>query len=104
MKVSIRDVEKFGHFDSIVGALSRNFGKEQKKSMGTITKISVDVLAIVAQATGFIVWPWVETNQTNTDPGKIWVVPIAVILASCGWWENYVSKKSNFSTYQQLTN
>ena len=70
--------------------------------MANITKISVDVLAIIAQATGFIVWPWVETHQTGTDPAKVWIVPVAVILTSFGWWENYVSKKSPFSKFCRI--
>ncbi|CAG0919439.1 unnamed protein product [Notodromas monacha] len=84
-------------------ALSRHLGKDQKRGMGTITKISIDVLAIVAQATGFVVWPWVENNRTGADPAKVWIVPIAVMLTSFGWWENYVNKKSTFTSLVSLS-
>lgn len=48
----------------------------------------LDILAIVAQATAFVVWPLAEQDYV------LYVIPIAVIFISFGWWENYVSEKS----------
>lgn len=48
-------------------------------------KIILDVLSISAQATAFIVWPIVYDGRPI-----LWCIPLASILASLGWWENYV--------------
>lgn len=48
----------------------------------------LDVLAIVAQATSFVVWPLTEKKLV------LYTIPVAVILISVGWWENFVSEKS----------
>lgn len=48
----------------------------------------LDVVAIVAQATSFVVWPLTEKKPV------LYTIPAAVILISVGWWENFVSEKS----------
>lgn len=50
--------------------------------------MGLDVLSVLAQFSAFIVWPLAE--------GKLilYAIPVAVILISFGWWENYVSEKS----------
>nr|ADR73029.1 chitin synthase [Laodelphax striatellus] len=55
-------------------------------------KAMVDVVALCAQATGFVVWPALE-GSLRPD---LWVIPVALFCISCGWWENYVSKHSVF--------
>lgn len=66
-----------------VGLLSRNNKESQR-----FIKVIVDLLAISAQATGFVVWPIVEQKP------HLWIIPIAVFLTSLGWWENYISRHS----------
>lgn len=47
-----------------------------------------DLVAIAAQATGFVVWPIVENKP------HLWLIPISIFMISMGWWENYISKHS----------
>lgn len=47
----------------------------------------VDLVALAAQATGFVVWPLLEGREKP----ELWLIPFSVILISCGWWENYVN-------------
>lgn len=44
----------------------------------------IDLAAISAQITGFVVWPLLENRPI------LWMIPIAAIMTSCAWWENYV--------------
>lgn len=62
-----------------MGLLSRT-SKEGQRAI----KVIIDLVAISAQITGFVVWPLLE-NRPN-----LWMIPIAAVLTSCGWWENYV--------------
>ncbi|CAH2104565.1 unnamed protein product [Euphydryas editha] len=49
-----------------------------------IILIVIDVLAISAQATAFIVWPLLDGTPA------LWFIPVACILISLGWWETFV--------------
>jgi len=64
------------------GMLSRSH--EQSKRF---IKVIVDLVALAAQATGFVVWPLLEGREKP----ELWLIPLTVILISCGWWENYVN-------------
>jgi hypothetical protein len=66
----------------ISGMLSRSH--EQSKRF---IKVIVDLVALAAQATGFVVWPLLEGREKP----ELWLIPFTVILISCGWWENYVN-------------
>lgn len=68
---------------AILGLLSRS-SRDSKRFM----KVIVDIAAIVAQVTGFIVWPLIENKPV------IWLIPISALCISLGWWENYVSRRS----------
>ena len=72
---------------ALFGLLSRN-SKESKR----FAKSVVDILAIVAQLSGAFLWVIPELNKTNWT--HIWMLPTSLILASFGWWENYVDKHS----------
>jgi hypothetical protein len=50
----------------------------------------IDIVALAAQVTGFVVWPLIEGGQQPA----LWFIPLALFLTSFGWWENFVSKKS----------
>ena len=71
----------------ILGMLSRN-SKESKR----LGKIVVDILAILAQLSGCLLWAIPELTKSNWN--QIWLLPLSVILTSFGWWENYVDKHS----------
>ncbi|CAK1603070.1 unnamed protein product [Parnassius mnemosyne] len=64
----------------ILNALTRDGGENQY-----MMKIILDVLAISAQATAFIVWPLLDGIPT------LYTIPMACIFVSLGWWENYVN-------------
>ncbi|KAK7872105.1 hypothetical protein R5R35_005181 [Gryllus longicercus] len=65
----------------VLGMITRS-----KKETGRYFKGIIDIVAVAAQATGFVVWPLLEYN----DP-VLWLIPVSIFLVSCGWWENYVS-------------
>jgi chitin synthase len=67
------------------GLLSRT-SKEGRRAV----KVLVDLAAIAAQVTGFVVWPLLENRPV------LWLIPVAAFMTSCGWWENYVSPQSPF--------
>ncbi|XP_037075045.1 chitin synthase chs-2-like isoform X2 [Pollicipes pollicipes] len=79
----------------IFGMLSRT-NKESKRFLKTVC----DIAAILGQASGFIVWPIVEYQRGNVN--ACWAIPLAVVLTSFGWWENYVDRKSRVKTIQYL--
>ncbi|XP_072936717.1 chitin synthase chs-2 isoform X2 [Epargyreus clarus] len=76
---------------AILGLLSRS-SKDTKRFM----KVIVDMAAIVAQVTGFIVWPLLENKPV------LWLIPIASLCISLGWWENYVSRQSPIGIIKSL--
>lgn len=67
----------------IFGLLSRT-AKEGRRAI----KVFIDLAAISAQITGFVVWPLLENRPV------LWVIPIGAIMTSCAWWENYVCAQS----------
>ncbi|XP_058450072.1 chitin synthase chs-2-like [Malaya genurostris] len=75
----------------LLGLLSRS-SSEAKLPF----KYAIDVLAISAQVTGFVVWPMLNNTV------ELWFIPIAVFLVSCHWWENYLSPKSFFRPFATL--
>ena len=56
----------------------------------------IDLAAIAAQVTGFVVWPLLE------DRPLLWLIPVSALMTSCGWWENYVSTQSPFGIIRAL--
>lgn len=75
----------------VMGLLSRT-KKEGRRAVKSI----VDIAAIAAQITGFVVWPLLE------DRPVLYLIPVSALLTSCGWWENYVSPQSPFSFVRSL--
>ncbi|XP_034828810.1 chitin synthase chs-2 isoform X1 [Maniola hyperantus] len=76
---------------AILVLLSRS-SRDTKRFM----KVIVDMAAIVAQVTGFIVWPLIENKPV------IWLIPISALCISLGWWENYVSRQSPIGIIKSL--
>ncbi|XP_072936714.1 chitin synthase chs-2-like [Epargyreus clarus] len=48
-------------------------------------KILLDVLALSAQATAFVVWPLLDGKPI------LWSIALGCVLTSLGWWENFVN-------------
>ncbi|XP_046961040.1 chitin synthase chs-2 isoform X5 [Vanessa cardui] len=76
---------------AILGLLSRN-SRDSKR----FVKVIVDMAAIVAQVTGFIVWPLLENKPV------LWLIPISSLCISLGWWENYVTRQSPIGIIKSL--
>uniref|UniRef100_A0A2A4K4Z2 chitin synthase n=1 Tax=Heliothis virescens TaxID=7102 RepID=A0A2A4K4Z2_HELVI len=76
---------------AILGLLSRN-SRDSKRFM----KVIVDMAAIVAQVTGFIVWPLLENKPV------LWLIPVSSLCISLGWWENYVTRSSPIGIIKSL--
>ncbi|XP_059060463.1 chitin synthase chs-2 isoform X1 [Achroia grisella] len=76
---------------AILGLLSRN-SRDSKR----FVKVIVDIAAIVAQVTGFIVWPLSENKPV------LWLIPVASLCISLGWWENYVTRQSPIGIIKSL--
>lgn len=57
----------------------------------------MDLVAIGAQATGFVFWPIVEQKA------DLWIIPVSTVLISIGWWENYISKHSHIPLIKRLS-
>ena len=62
-------------------------------------RVMMDLIAIGCQATGFFIWPIVEMGLGNR---KTWTVPLAILLISFGWWENYVDRRSRSMLIKRL--
>lgn len=74
-----------------LGLMSRT-NKEGHRAMKSL----VDIAAIAAQVTGFVVWPLLENRL------ELWVIPIAAFCTSCAWWENFVSIQSPFGIIRAM--
>ncbi|KAG8237767.1 hypothetical protein J437_LFUL017831 [Ladona fulva] len=60
--------------------------------------IILDVLAIIAQGTGFVIWP---LSEGGSKP-QLWAIPFALLFISAGWWENFVSTNSPISIVSSI--
>ena len=56
--------------------------------------IVIDVIAILAQLSGILVWPllqWIDSDYgTEAHVQYPWAIPLGLMMASFGWWECYV--------------
>ncbi|XP_012283627.1 uncharacterized protein LOC105701456 isoform X1 [Orussus abietinus] len=78
----------------VLGLLSRNKNKDESRRF---VLVLVDLAALAAQATGFFVWPLLDSSRSS-----LWLIPPALIFVSCGWWENYVSMQSSVGLIRTL--
>lgn len=76
---------------AFAGLLSRNKSKDESKRF---VLILVDIAALAAQATSFVLWPFLDSSRRS-----LWLIPVSLLLVSCGWWENYVSTQSRISEF-----
>ena len=77
-------------------------GSLRKKSTWII--MFLDVIAIVFQIVGIIVWPAVNSSFSDTPDEvlNVWAFPIGLILTSFGWWESFVSEESKIPSTRYL--
>jgi hypothetical protein len=67
-------------------------GIQEAHPFSSHAKLAINSLALAAQVTGFVVWPLLEIEEKP----RLWALPLATILISCGWWENfYVTAKNS---------
>ncbi|KAG5309753.1 CHS8 synthase, partial [Pseudoatta argentina] len=78
----------------LLGLLSRNKSKDDSKRF---VLVLVDIAALAAQATSFVLWPFLDSSRRS-----LWLIPLTLILVSCGWWENYVSIQSRIGLIRSL--
>ncbi|XP_014204049.1 uncharacterized protein LOC106636227 [Copidosoma floridanum] len=79
----------------LLGLLSRNKSKDESRRF---VLVLVDLAALAAQATAFVVWPLLDGGKSPS----LWLIPPALILVSCRWWENYVSAQSPIGIVRTL--
>lgn len=80
---------KMRHYAYVAGLLSRSKNKDESKRF---ILVLVDIAALAAQGTSFFLWPILDNAKRS-----LWLIPISLLLVSCGWWENYVSMQSRIS-------
>lgn len=80
-------------FSLIQGLLSRN----KKKDESRFVLVLIDIAALVAQGTSFVLWPLLDSSRFS-----LWLIPPSLFLVSCGWWENYVSTQSPIGKYHEI--
>jgi hypothetical protein len=62
-------------------------------------KLGINLMALAAQVTGFVVWPLLEIQEKP----QLWALPVATLLISCGWWENYYVSVKNSGKRPTIT-
>ncbi|XP_076648764.1 hyaluronan synthase-like protein kkv isoform X1 [Halictus rubicundus] len=78
----------------LLGLLSRNKTKDESKRF---VLVLIDIAALAAQGTSFVLWPLLDSSRPS-----LWLIPPALFLVSCGWWENYVSMQSPIGFVRSL--
>lgn len=79
----------------LLGLLSRNKNKDESKRF---VLVLIDIAALAAQGTSFVLWPLLDSSSRPS----LWLIPPALFLVSCGWWENYVSMQSPIGFVRSL--
>nr|XP_033334461.1 chitin synthase chs-2 isoform X6 [Megalopta genalis] len=78
----------------LLGLLSRNKNKDESKRF---VLVLIDIAALAAQGTSFFLWPLLDSSRPS-----LWLIPPALFLVSCGWWENYISMQSPIGFVRSL--
>lgn len=73
-------------------------GKRAAESFSFYFTLAINSLALAAQVTGFVIWPLLEVE----DKPQLWILPIAILLISCGWWENYYVAAKNSGKFRTV--
>lgn len=93
----------------LLGILSRN-RKSDQRQWGL--KLMADIIALLAQFSALIIWPWKHYQDTHNPFASAKIrsqheleclfMPLGLLLASFGWWENFVHRNSSFSVVKRL--
>jgi hypothetical protein len=75
------------HTVTVSAFISQQEETEGKPGAAYYVRQGINGLALAAQVTGFVLWPVL----LSSDTAPIWVLPIALLLISCGWWENFIT-------------
>ncbi|KAI1291990.1 Chitin synthase 8 [Halotydeus destructor] len=78
---------------ALLSLLSRHTDEKKR-----LVKSTMDFLSLAAQFSAFIIWPF--TAQATSDVA--YLIPVASLLISMGWWENYVNKSAPFAFVRGL--
>jgi hypothetical protein len=73
-------------------------GNKAAENFSFYVKLAINSVALAAQITGFVVWPLLEIQEKP----QLWVLPIATIFISCGWWENYYVSAKNSGKHHTI--
>ncbi|XP_013394247.1 uncharacterized protein LOC106161776 [Lingula anatina] len=68
--------------------------KSDRQSRGIKSfDILLDILVVLIQlgCVVFICWNWDSQSLRNFAPSSVWTLPVAILLISFGWWENFVN-------------
>ena len=81
----------------LVPGILKLLSRERKES-GSIFITFMDILAIGAQLSGLFLWAGFKYSNTisNAEIVTITMLPVALLLTSMGWWENYADSTSPF--------
>jgi hypothetical protein len=60
---------------------------KEKPGAAYYVRQTINGLAVAAQLTGCLVWPFVSYGDVSLSV----LHPLALLLISCGWWENYMA-------------
>ncbi|GAU91388.1 hypothetical protein RvY_03650-2, partial [Ramazzottius varieornatus] len=81
----------------IVPAILQFFARTRNESR-RLLKFILDMLALAAQVSGVVLWP-----LALADVKDFWLWPLAFVLASIPWWENYLCRAdSSFAFVRAL--
>ncbi|XP_071036009.1 chitin synthase chs-2 isoform X1 [Parasteatoda tepidariorum] len=77
---------------AVISLLSRHSDEPRRP-----LKVIFDMLAIIFQGSALAIWPITESGP------RAWTIPIAVVLVSMRWWENYLDKRSPIAFIKKLS-
>ncbi|CAH1788923.1 unnamed protein product [Owenia fusiformis] len=66
-----------------------------KREIASPVQRLLNVLAMIVQMSALFMWLVLTIHKPfNEQPDRIWPIPLALVLISFGWWENFISVKS----------
>ena len=54
--------------------------------------LGLDILALLFQICGLIVWPVLNSHWRVWKMDQSWALPIGLLMTSFGWWESFVDE------------
>ena len=88
----------------LIPGIFRIFRPKSKTTWKKAVCILLDILAVVFQLVGLILWPvmnssWTDGVATGEEGyywnlSKSWLLPISLLFTSFAWWESFVDEHS----------